>query len=123
MGTTNSLVNNLMMDSRQREPSVGDGATVLMWTDRYAATIVTVERFKTGRRAGEVKAVEVREDHAKRTDRNGQSESQTYEYSPNPSATVQRAPTAGMSNRGAGAACSSVTGRCTTTSRSRTPRR
>jgi hypothetical protein len=90
MGTTNSLVNNLMMDSRQREPSVGDGATVLMWTDRYAATIVTVERFKTGRRAGEVKAVEVREDHAKRTDRNGQSESQTYEYSPNPSATVQR---------------------------------
>ena len=81
MARTNSLINNLMSDSKQREPEVGDGATILMWTDRIAATIVGIERFKTGKRAGQVRAITVQDDRSKRIDSNGRSEMQDYEYS------------------------------------------
>lgn len=73
---TGSLVNLVTTDGKQADPKVGDGATICGWTDRHAATIVEVS--KSG------KAVAVQYDHAKRTDANGMSESQTYEYSANP---------------------------------------
>ena len=63
------------------KPQVGDGATILRWSDRDAATIVEVS--KSG------KAIKVQADHAKRVDDGGPwTESQTYEYSPNPQGYV-----------------------------------
>jgi hypothetical protein len=50
------------------------GATVLGWTDRYAGTIVDV---------GLDGSFTVQEDKAIRTDKNGMSESQEYEYERN----------------------------------------
>jgi hypothetical protein len=82
LGTqTASVTNHLMSGTAGApEPQVGMGATVLMWTDRRAATIISVVRFKSGARIGEVSAVEVQMDKATRTDDNGMSEMQTYEY-------------------------------------------
>lgn len=62
------------------DPQVGDGATVHIGSDSYAATIVKVTRCY----------VHVQRDKDTRTDRNGQSESQTYTYERNPAATVER---------------------------------
>ncbi len=62
-------------------PEVGAGATITMYTDSHATTIVEVS--KSGKR------ILVQRDHAKRTDTNGMSESQEYEYSPNPEANRQ----------------------------------
>ena len=71
---TGSLTNLLMSRSRQSNPEVGMGATEIMWTDRRAYTIVEVRNPKT---------IVVQEDNAKRTDNNGMSESQRYEFTPN----------------------------------------
>ena len=60
------------------EPQVGLGATITHWTDRDAGTVISWD--------GSVIAVQ--EDEAKRTDNNGMSEAQDYEYSPNPSGRV-----------------------------------
>jgi hypothetical protein len=69
-------VQNLLYDGAiSKAPEVGDGATVVYWTDRVAATVVEVS--KTGHR------VTVREDHAIRTDTNGMSDAQSYRYEPN----------------------------------------
>ena len=81
LGTeTGSLTNHLYSRGviGQPEPVVGMGATVLYWTDRHGATItkVWIERGDT--------YVTTQDDHATRTDKNGMSESQTYEFSPNP---------------------------------------
>lgn len=81
LGTeTSSLVNHLQARAvvGQPEPVVGMGATILRWTDRSPATIVHV--FKIGSAV----AIDVQEDRYKRTDNNGMSESQTYEFTPNP---------------------------------------
>lgn len=67
----------------QPEPVVGMGVTILGWTDRYAGTIVKVEKIHGAL------YVHVKEDRAKRIDKNGMSESQEYEYSPNPGAATQ----------------------------------
>lgn len=71
---TGSLVNHVLSGSGTA-PKVGDGATILMWTDRHAGTVVKVS--PSG------KTVTVREDTATRIDSNGMSESQVYEYKPN----------------------------------------
>ena len=60
--------------SRGIVPEPGMGATVLMYTDRHAATIVRVSRDR--------RTVWVARDTATRTDTNGMSESQTYAYTP-----------------------------------------
>lgn len=70
-----SLQNRMQENHVAATPEVGMGATILAYTDRYAGTVVRV--YPNG-------AFVVQEDHAKRTDSNGMSESQTYEYSPNP---------------------------------------
>ena len=78
---TGSMMNHLYsrMVKGQPEPKVGDGATLLSWTDRDPATVVAVEVTKKGEWV-----VTVQEDNAKRTDNRGFSESQDYEYTPNP---------------------------------------
>lgn len=62
------------------KPQVGMGATICHWTDRTACTIISVST--SGRE------VRVQYDHAKRIDKNGMSECQDYEYSPNPEGCV-----------------------------------
>ena len=61
---------------------VGDGVTINMWSDRHAGTVVFVS--KSGRE------VHVQQDNAKRTDKNGMSESQSYEYERNPNGRVTK---------------------------------
>lgn len=73
---TGSVMNHLMSAGSGKAPTVGDGATVLGWTDRTAGTIVAVS--PSG------KSFTVREDHAIRTDANGMSECQQYRFEPNP---------------------------------------
>ena len=57
------------------DPEVGMGCTQMMWTDRNAYTVMEV--LSPTR-------ITVTRDRAKRTDKNGLSESQTYEYTTDP---------------------------------------
>jgi hypothetical protein len=77
---TGSLINHLYSRQAPALPKVGDGATLLGWTDRHAATVVEVKETPT-----QVK-VTVQVDHATRIDGNVMSESQVYVYAPNPDA-------------------------------------
>jgi hypothetical protein len=74
-GPTGSLFNNLMANSQQVSPEVGMGATRLSYTDRHAYTVIKVINPKM---------IVVQRDIATRTDKNGMSESQTYEYAADP---------------------------------------
>jgi hypothetical protein len=76
-----NLINRIQETAAPKKPEVGMGATILMWSDRHAATIVEVS--KDGKR------VVIQEDNAVRTDKNGMSECQDYTYSPNPNAAKQ----------------------------------
>lgn len=79
LGTdTGSFVNHLRSRAviGQPEARVGMGATLLGWTDRHAATVASIEKVGTRLIVG------VRQDHARRTDSNGFSESQDYEFTP-----------------------------------------
>lgn len=58
---------------------VGQGATYHVGSDRYPYTVI---RVLSDRR------VEVQADNYRRTDTNGISESQTYEYTPNPEGRI-----------------------------------
>lgn len=71
---TGSLFNHLMSGGPATTPEVGMGATILMWTDRHAGTIVKVTP----------NTFTLREDTATRIDGNGMSDAQAYEYAPNP---------------------------------------
>lgn len=77
---TGSLVNHLYsrMTNGAPEPTVGMPATLLGWTDRHPGTVV----------AWDGKLLQIQEDDWQRTDRNGLSESQTYEYTPNPKGSI-----------------------------------
>jgi len=75
---TGSLINHLMAGEISDVPKVGDGATLLLWTDRHAATAIDVDT------SGKNPVITVQRDHAKRTDNNGMSESQVYEHTPDP---------------------------------------
>jgi len=80
---TGSLINNLQANSKQPVPKVGDGATMLMWTDRRPFTIIEVS--KSG------KTIKLQEDNAVRTDKNGMSDCQSYEYTRNPDGAIYTA--------------------------------
>ena len=67
----NQIMNRL---ANQQKPNVGDGATVLAFTDRYAGTIINWWTV------GKSTYVKVQRDYAKRVDSNGMSEMQDYEY-------------------------------------------
>ena len=71
---------NLLMGSGTA-PKVGEGATILGWTDRHAATVIEVS--KSG------KAVSVQRDTQNRIDKNGMSDMQEYECTPNPNGCRQ----------------------------------
>jgi len=84
LGTaTGSFINHIAASSRHPEPKVGMGATILLWTDRHAATIVGVRKSRG------VTFVDVQRDHAERSDSNGMSEDQGYVYKPDTDAKVQ----------------------------------
>jgi hypothetical protein len=81
---TDNLISNVMLASTQPEPEIHMAATICDYSDRRPATIVAIERFKSGARKGQVSAVTVSEDIAVRTDKNGMSDAQTYDYTFNP---------------------------------------
>lgn len=72
---TASIVNMVQQDSKQPKPEVGMGATMLCWTDRHACTVVEVKSPC---------CIVVQQDDATRTDKNGMSDCQTFEYKCNP---------------------------------------
>lgn len=77
LGTqTASLTNHIYSRMTIGEPvtEVGIGATILHWSDRTPATVI----------AWDGKILTVQEDDATRTDANGMSECQDYEYTANP---------------------------------------
>jgi hypothetical protein len=78
LGTqTGSLINHVLSSRTTGEPPyAGMPATLLAWSDRYPATVVEVNNLK--------RYIVVQEDDARRIDRNGLSEQQVYEYTPNP---------------------------------------
>ena len=83
LGTeTGSLVNHVLSNQDHQhdgiEPGV-TGATILMWSDRRAATIVKVTKCQ----------IHVQEDRAERVDKNGMSESQEYVYTRDETARVR----------------------------------
>ena len=74
-----SLVNHIADASNpsgEPKPRIGMGATIISWSDRHAATIVSVSR--TGHQ------VEVTRDKATRTDDRGMSEVQEWAFEPQP---------------------------------------
>lgn len=89
MAVYGSAFNMMFANTAKPDVKVGDGATMLMWSDRRAATVVAVRYFKTGTRKGQVKEVDVQQDKATRTDGNGMSDAQTYEYERQPDAPVR----------------------------------
>ena len=66
--------NHVALAEEVATPKVGDGATMLLYTDRHAYTITSVA--KSG------KSFTMQRDNAKRVDNNGLSESQVYEITP-----------------------------------------
>lgn len=76
-----SLINSISGTDPNYVPKVGDGATMLFWTDRKAGTVISVS--KSGKR------IEVQQDKAIRTDSYGMSDSQSYRYEADPNGTVR----------------------------------
>lgn len=70
------------METLEKKVEVGMGATKIVGSDRYPATVVRVS--KSGRTAW------IKEDAAVRTDNNGQSENQIYVFNSNPSEKEER---------------------------------
>ena len=80
-----SLINILARNgcySSDNEPHVGMGATYNSYSDRHPLTVINVIKKKNH------EIIVCREDKAVRVDKNGMSESQEYEYSPNPDGRV-----------------------------------
>jgi len=63
------------------KPAVGMGGTHQVGSDSYSYTIVEV--------SASGKTIKAQRDTATRTDSNGMSESQTYEFSPNPNGPIE----------------------------------
>ena len=79
-----SLVNRLQerMVIGALAPAVGMGVTMTSYSDRHAGTIIKVEKVGKGT------VLTVQADNAKRVDTNDMSESQSYEYTPNPNGSI-----------------------------------
>lgn len=76
-----NLTNYAMGHIKSLAPEVGMGATILMYSDRIACTIISIKNNR---------CVLIQEDHHERTDNNGMSESQTYKFSPDPNGIVHK---------------------------------
>lgn len=74
---------NMMADgaSDAATPELGMGATLVRWTDRHAGTVVYVS--PSGHK------ISVQRDKATRTDTNGMSDAQTYEFEADPNGAVE----------------------------------
>lgn len=73
LGTeTGSLINYVISASKPVEPYAGQAATLCLWTDRHAYTVVNV--FASG------KTLLATRDKATRIDNNGQSDAQVYTF-------------------------------------------
>ena len=72
LGKTTNSVMNYLMGNNQTEPVAGQGATVLMWTDRYAYEVMKVSADKK-------KAI-LQQYLPERTDNHGMSDTQDYKY-------------------------------------------
>lgn len=79
-GSLQNLIFDQALDS---PPQVGDGATIISWTDRHPATVIEVS--KTAHK------ITVQDDTATRTDTNGMSDAQSYEFSRNPNGKLTEA--------------------------------
>jgi len=77
---TNRIAESACLFPLDYEVKVGLGGTEHRWSDRRPYTVCVVH--KNWKNKG-YEIIGVQEDDAKRTDSNGMSESQTYEYSPN----------------------------------------
>jgi hypothetical protein len=64
---------NTILANNNTVPVLNEAATVLSYSDRYPCTVISVTD----------KEVIVQEDHARRIDSNGMSETQNYDYSRN----------------------------------------
>jgi hypothetical protein len=72
---TGSLVNNIYSKSESPAPEIGMGVTQLCFSDRHPYTIIDVISSHE---------ILVQSDNAVRVDNNGMSDSQDWEFSPNP---------------------------------------
>jgi hypothetical protein len=74
-----SMVNAIGNQTRSKQPEVGMGVTELMYSDRHPYTVTKILSPRK---------IIVQADDCKRIDNNGFSESQEYEYTPNPEAPL-----------------------------------
>jgi hypothetical protein len=74
---TGSVVNHIYSRS-SLTPEVGMGATILSWSDRSACTVI----------GWNGRLLTVQKDRAIRTDKNGMSECQTYQYERDPDGAI-----------------------------------
>ena len=81
--TTGSLVNALYALESVKVPNIGDGATILSWTDRDPATVIDVEE------KGQYVYVTTQDDDYRRVDNNGISEQQSYLFVPDPKGAIR----------------------------------
>ncbi len=70
-----SLNNRIAEDVLSAVPAVGMGATILMYSDRHACTVIEVKSPSR---------IVIQEDAATRADANGMSDSQSYTFAANP---------------------------------------
>lgn len=80
---------NRMMDATESTPVKGEGATILMHSDRHAATVIEVIPFKSGPNKGKPRMVRVQRDKAVRTDDWGMSDMQDYAYERDESGAIR----------------------------------
>lgn len=76
-----TLTNLVYADYKSPEPKIGDGATLLCWSDRHAYTIVEIKK----------NYVLVTRDIAQRTDQNFENGPQEYTYKSDLDVTPVRA--------------------------------
>lgn len=85
---TNSLVSKIYNTSKTA-PVKGGAVTFLHWTDRKPGTIAEVLYFKTGAKAGEVRAIVVQADDYRVISGSTYDGSAQYEITPNANAPKQ----------------------------------
>lgn len=73
--------------SKSDAVEVGSPATIILYSDRKAATVVEVIRWKSGPRKGSPRRIIAQADTSTRTDTNGMSDSQSYAFERNPNGT------------------------------------
>lgn len=76
-----TLTNLVYAEDKSPKPKIGDGATLICWSDRRAYTIVDVNKTY----------IIATRDKVERTDRNYQKGPQEYSYRTDPEAVPERA--------------------------------